>query len=118
MENISEPSGIDPRARIAQLACVGATEEDIAAELQIPLTRLRKRFRRELKRARATGRNQILESVFESAKSGKSVPISTFWLKSQCGWRDTGPSQPPPVIQSILHIELESNNRPVDKRPS
>ena len=113
MELLSELPVADHPSRIAQLARAGATEEDIAAELQIPLARLRKRFRRELKRARAMGRNQILENVFEKAKSGESVPTTTFWLKSQCGWRDTGPSQAPPtIVRHILAVGDFSNSKP------
>ena len=117
MENITEPLNTDRRARIAQLARAGAADEDIAAELLMPLKRLRRRFRIELKRGRAMGRNQIVESFFDNVKSGNSMPITMFWLKSQCGWRDTGPTQDPRPIQSILKVVVDSNGKEGDGTP-
>jgi hypothetical protein len=78
------------RDRVEKLAGFGATEEDIAAELQIPLKRLQKRFGRELSRGNALGKHNILEKVYAQAESGKNPTVASFWVKSRCGWRDTG----------------------------
>ena len=91
--------------RIERLAQVGATPEDIAAELQMPLKRLNKRFRRELERGAVRGKHDVLEKLFENASSGANATATSLWVKARCGWRDTGPvSNPPSVIQSVVKI--------------
>ena len=96
--------GID-KARVERLAEVGATPEDIAAELQISLKRLQKRFRRELERGAVRGKHEVLEQLFENARSGDCMTATLLWVKARCGWRDTGPaSTEPTIIQSVLEI--------------
>ena len=93
------------KRRVERLAQVGATEEDIAAELQIPLKRLQKRFRRELERGAVAGKHHVLEALFENAQSGSNMAATSLWVKAKCGWRDTGlSSNSPSVIHSILEI--------------
>ncbi|MBV8072760.1 MAG: hypothetical protein JO270_22845 [Acidobacteriaceae bacterium] len=105
------------RYRVEQLAQFGSTPEDIAAQLQIPLTRLQKRFHRELARGRATGKHIVLEKLFENASSGNNMSATSLWVKSQCGWRDTGASpQSPTVVHSILKV-IEAGNKPVQTEP-
>ena len=105
------------RQRVEQLAQFGATPADIAAELQIPLNRLQKRFRRELERGHAIGKNTVLEKLFENASSGNNMPATSLWVKSRCGWRDTGASpQSPTVVHSVLKvIESADKNQPGEK---
>jgi len=78
---------------IAKLARTGATEEDIAAELQIPLKRLQKRYRREIEKSRAIAKNEMLAHLYETAKSRANTTATMFWVRTQCGWRDTGASE-------------------------
>jgi len=78
---------------ISKLARTGATEEDIAAELQIPLKRLKKRYRREIEKSRAIAKNEMLAHLYETAKSRSNTAATMFWVKTQCGWRDTGASE-------------------------
>jgi hypothetical protein len=93
------------RGRVEKLAGLGATEEDIAAELQIPVKRLRKRFRRELARGNAIGKHQVLEKFFDQVQSGSNMGATTLWVKARCGWRDTGAaSHSAPTINSVLRI--------------
>ena len=93
------------KTRIERLAQVGATPEDIASELQIPLKRLQKRFRRELERASVQGKHDVLEKFFENATSGSNMAATSLWVKARCGWRDTGNSgNSPTIIKSILEI--------------
>lgn len=79
--------------KITALARIGASEEDIAAELQIPLKRLQKRYRREIEKSRATAKNEMLAHLYETAKSHGNTTATMFWVKTQCGWRDTGASE-------------------------
>ncbi len=103
------PAAAHP-GRVERLACIGAAEEDIAAELHIPLKRLRKRFRRELERGGAKGRIEVLEELFEKAKSGSNLTATSLWVKARCGWRDTGTvDHSPAIIHSVLSINMRSN---------
>jgi len=91
--------------RVERLAQIGATPEDIAADLQIPLKRLQKRFRRELERGEALGKHTVLEKLFDNASSGNNMAATSLWVKARCGWRDSGASgNSPSMIKSILRI--------------
>jgi len=93
------------KLRVEELAQIGAAEEDIALELQIPLKRLQKRFRRELERGSAKGKSEVLQGLFEKAKSGSNMTATALWVKARCGWRDTGSGQnAPEVIHSVLKV--------------
>ena len=93
--------------RVEKLAGLGATEEDIAAELQIPVKRLQKRFRRELARGNALGKHRILERLYEQADSGKNTSAIALWVKARCGWRDSGSTPDGPTyINSLLEIQI------------
>ena len=95
----------DKEARVERLAQVGASPEDIAAELQIPLKRLHKRFRRQLERGAVQGKHDVLEKLFENASSGANAAATSLWVKARCGWRDTGvSSNSPSIIHSVLEI--------------
>ena len=102
------------KLRVEQLAQFGATAEGIAAELQIPVARVRKRFRRELERGEAMGKHTVLQKLFENAASGNNMPATSLWVKSRCGWRDTGASpQSPTIVHSFLKvIEAANKNEP------
>ena len=103
------------RHRVEELAKVGAAPEDIAAELQMPLERVQKRFRRELERGHAIGKHIVLEKLFESASSGNNVPATSLWVKSRCGWRDTGASsQSPTIVHSVLKV-IEVDKKELEK---
>ena len=91
--------------RVEKLACFGATQEDIAAELQISLQCVEDQFQLEYERGQAVGKHIILEKLFDSAASGSNMAATALWVKARCGWRDTGPaSQSPTTIYSILEI--------------
>jgi hypothetical protein len=42
---------------------MGASDESVAAELRIPLKRLKKQFRRALEQGHAQGKHEILETL-------------------------------------------------------
>lgn len=95
----------DGKDRIFRLAQTGATDEDIAVELQIPLKRLQKRYRRELEKGRVKGKQEMLAQLYETASSGSNTTATMFWVKSKCGWRDTGASgDNVQIIRPILEI--------------
>ena len=94
---------------IQKLAGLGATEEDMAAELQISVKRLQKRFRRELAQGNALGKHRILERLYDQADSGKNLGAIALWVKARCGWRDTGSApEGPTYINSILEIKTQA----------
>lgn len=97
---------VEDRDRVRKLAGIGASEEDIAAQLQIPLKRLQKRFRRELAEGAALGKTEALEKLHAMATSGSNTSATIFFVKARCGWRDTGaaPAEPqkwPPFIVRV-----------------
>jgi hypothetical protein len=105
MGQLLEMPSLRDKERVAQLARVGATEESIAAELQIPVKRLKKRFRRELEQGQAQGKHQILENLYEAARSGSNNTVTTFWVKARCGWRDTGTSvETTQIVRPVLRL--------------
>lgn len=111
---MSSSGQLDQRAEVEELARVGATEEDIAADLKIPLKRLQKRFRRQLEIGAARGRNQMLRMFFAKAASGDHPQSTTFWLKARCGWRDTGAvTESPEVLHSVVEITLMKDPKPI-----
>ena len=104
------------KKRVERLAQIGATPEDIAADLQIPLKRLQKRFRRELERGEALGKHTVLEKLFDNASSGNNMAATSLWVKARCGWRDTGASgNAASTIESVLQI-VTNNTCPVESQ--
>ncbi len=97
----------DQKERVRALARIGAADQDIADELQIPLKRLQKRFKRELEQATAQGKTGVLQKLYDMAISGSNTTATVFWIKAKCGWRDTGkaetpaPEWPPFVVQCV-----------------
>jgi len=106
----------DPQVRVEQLARCGATQEDIAAELQISLECIQDQFQREFERGQAMGRNMVVEKLFHNAASGSNMAASALWVKARCGWRDTGSASSfPNVIYSILDVSQRSDANPNDQ---
>jgi hypothetical protein len=89
--------------RVRDLAAIGMTEDDIAAQLRLPMAQLKKRFRLELKQGAATGREHALKKLHELAISGDNFSALSLWVKSRCGWRDTG-AAPAPLAASTRGV--------------
>ena len=100
--------------RVRELAAIGMSNTDIAAQLRLPLAKLQKVFRLELLEGAADGREDALKKLHDIAKSGKNFNALTFWVKARCGWRDTGTTQS--TIQVIRHAFAFSEEKP-KKRP-
>ncbi len=98
---------VDQKERVRNLVRIGTAEQDIADELQIPLKRLQKRFRRELEKASAEGKTGVLQKLYDMATSGSNTTATIFWVKAKCGWRDTGaaPVAPQAWPPFIVHCE-------------
>lgn len=83
----------EDQLRVRQLAAIGLSDEDIASQLRLPLRKLQKLFRLELKEGAAGGREHALTKLHEIAIGGENLGALTFWVKARCGWRDTGTTQ-------------------------
>jgi hypothetical protein len=81
---------IEDRERVRHMAATGATEDDIAAVIQMPVKRLKKVYRLELEQGEAQGKQQVRDKLYEIVESGKNLTALMFWVKARCGWRDTG----------------------------
>lgn len=92
------------RVRVRELAAVGASQEDIAAPLRLPLPTFQRIFKNDLQEGAAHGRELALKRLHAIAISGNSVPTLNFWVKSQCGWRDTGASEGTPQLSREVII--------------
>ena len=90
--------------RVRELAAVGASQEDIAAPLRLPFPTFQRIFRNDLQEGAAHGRELALKKLHQVAISGDSVPALSFWVKSQCGWRDTGLSAGTPQVSREVII--------------
>ncbi len=84
---------VEDQQHVRELATFGVSPEDIAAQLRLPLPKFLKIFQHELREGAAYGRTQALRKFHGIATSGDNAAALTFWIKSQCGWRDTGAQQ-------------------------
>lgn len=83
------PSFEDQR-RVRELASLGASQPDIAVQLRLPLPKLQKIFEQELAEGAAEGRESALRKLNQAVMKDNNIAALTFYIKSQCGWRDTG----------------------------
>ncbi|HZS56991.1 MAG TPA: hypothetical protein VFA65_21475 [Bryobacteraceae bacterium] len=83
------PSDED-RERVRELASTGAAVDDIAAQMRLPLKKLQRLFRNELQQGAAEGKQSALDKLKAIALSGDNISALIFWVKANCGWRDTG----------------------------
>jgi hypothetical protein len=104
MENLVRTLSEQEKKSIEELAGVGATEEDIAAELKIPLKHLQENYSDQLSYGSAKGRNDVLKAFYKHVQSGTNVTSISLWVKSRCGWRDTGSSGEPSAHEVIVEI--------------
>jgi hypothetical protein len=98
----NDPRIFDPHHadRVLELARIGMSKQDIAADLGISLRDLTLLYRGELKKGLAHGHEPVLRKLHEIAVSGENTSLLIFYVKSQCGWRDTGTS---PTLARMVH---------------
>jgi hypothetical protein len=115
MPRLRPAPSFEDQLRVRDLAAIGLSEEDIATQLRLPLPRLHKVFKQELKEGAATGREHAVKKLHTAAMSGDNHPALTFWIKSKCGWRDTGvPQNATSLIRRVLVI----NHSPQQNGPA
>jgi orotate phosphoribosyltransferase-like protein len=73
---------LEHKERVEELAGMGATAEDIAAELRISVEDLRERYREALAYGSAKGRNDILTTLYQQVQSGTSSSALSLWVKA------------------------------------
>ena len=106
------PTPDDP-VLVFDLASIGASHEDIAAQLGLKVPKLRKVFGAQLKKGAAAGREQALRTLHATVVKGKHAGLLTFWIKSQCGWRDTGSAEAlVQVVREVLCVRPETKPKP------
>ena len=109
------PTPEDP-VLVYDLATIGASQEDIATQLGVSVPKLKKLYGAQLKKGAAFGREQALRTLHGLAVKGENTVVLTFWIKSQCGWRDTGSAQAlVKVFREVLSVGPE--NKP-EQEPS
>jgi len=89
------------------LAGLGMRYEDIALTKGVCLETLKKYAGEMLERGKAKAKAQVMQSAFKMALSGKHPTMTTFWLKTQCGWREKGVEQP-------VTVNIQTNHKPVE----
>lgn len=93
---------------VFELATIGLSKRDIAAKIGIRLHELYSLYRDDLKRGAAEGREEVLRTVHQIAVTGNNASVLIFYLKAQCGWRDTGtPPKATPIVYRYTFSERE-----------
>ncbi|SRR5579884_1957940 len=86
--------------RVIELAAIGMSKQDIAADIGIPLRDLSNLYRDEIRKGLARGHEPVLRKLHQVAAGGENTTVLIFYAKSQCGWRDTGT---PSTLAKIVH---------------
>jgi len=105
--NIPKPLSEKDLAEVEMLAGLGMRYEDIALTKGVCLETLKKYAGEMLERGKAKAKAQVMQSAFKMALSGKHPAMTTFWLKTQCGWREKGVEQP-------VTVNIQANSKPVE----
>ncbi len=107
MANVPKELSDKDLAEVELLAGLGMRYEDIALTKGMSLDTLKKYADEALERGKAKAKAQVMQSAFKMALSGKHPATTTFWLRTQCGWREKGVE--PPVT-----VNIQSNHKPVE----
>lgn len=82
------PTDESRRVVEVMVAC-GNTEDDIAIAIGIAPKTLRRHYGAEIKAGKAKCHGKVQECLFRMAISGNHPAATFFYLKTQCGWRET-----------------------------
>lgn len=97
---------------VRELATIGASQEDIAAKICLPVQKVQKLFKHELRQGAAEGKELALKKLHEIAIAGENFPALSFYIKARCGWRDTGtPSGTVGIVRQIVRFGRLENGR-------
>src|SRR5580693_2839656 len=85
------------RSRISHMAAVGLPNHQIAFIIGIGLKTLQRFYTADIELAVAKANLEVLEALFQLAKSRKNPSVTMFWAKSRCGFQatTTRPEKPP-----------------------
>ena len=98
------------RKELQRLASIGLSQEQCALVLDISHRTLKRRIADDdetmalYKKGRATGATKVGGKLFEMAVSGDHPACTMFYLKTQCGWRETDKVEAadlPPIVISV-----------------
>ena len=107
---------LEDQRRVRELAAIGLSDSDIAAQLHLAVPKLQKLFKLQLEHGAAEGREQALRKLHAIAISGENLSALTFWIKARCGWRDTGATQSgTEVIRHLTILGQEPEPPPEEK---
>lgn len=81
------------RKQVKALAGHGLKNEEISEFTGIKVTSLKKYFQKELSIGRITAHLNVKQTAYRLAASGMCPPMTMFYLKTQCGWREKDPEQ-------------------------
>jgi hypothetical protein len=76
------------RKQIEEMAGYGLPHEQIGAIIGIDDKTLRKYYRADLDRGKATANAAVAKSLFQKATEDKDTTAMIWWTKSQMGWSD------------------------------
>jgi hypothetical protein len=77
------------RAQIRELTGFGLRDDQVATIVKIPLSTMTAHCREDLDIGRATAHEKVTKTLFEMAVDKEHVNATMFYLKTQCGWRET-----------------------------
>jgi hypothetical protein len=96
---------------VRSMAGYGMTQQDIATSLGLRATKtLRKHFRKELDGGMVDAKAQVLQTLYQMAKSGACPAATIFWVKTRVGWRDiqTVETRPAAIPDFVVAEEKET----------
>jgi hypothetical protein len=99
---------------VKQMAGLGFPEDDIARFLGISGARLRRLFRTELCRGPIEANREVMQALFDTARSGKNATATMFWAKARCGMQEKNPGEmvaEPPVTRIVFMEEAADPNK-------
>ena len=96
------------KREVADRVQAGASEDDLAAYLNMPVERVKRMFRRDLEYHTADAKHQVLSKLYDAAKSGTNTTAAVFWAKARYGWRDTGTrDNTTPMVWPRLIVDID-----------
>lgn len=80
---------IEVRDNVKKLAGLGVKQQDIAEFLGISKRTIARKYQTEFNAGKIKAHTQVKKALFEMAVSKKCVAATLFYLKTQCGFRET-----------------------------
>jgi hypothetical protein len=93
------------RTQVEEMAGYGLPHEQIGAIIGIDDKTLRKYYRIELDRGKASANAKVVKSLFHKATEDKDTTAMIWWTKAQMGWSEKQneiESEAPPVAINFM----------------